>query len=110
MKKVSKHKIGVLGLWVSSVGALISSAAVIEDPNIVTISVTSGIGYHPVLVSSFGLKIGLLMVILGFVFQIYEKSMKDGEEWETSTVIFTYTFVTFLIYFLFLFVSKLLFI
>lgn len=106
---MDKNKIGIWGLVINSLGVLISAVSFREDPNVYTPSLRSGIQYHPALVSSIGFKLGLFLIILGFVFQIYGKVMKEGEKEPTPTMILTYSFVAFIVYVLINFFSAFLF-
>ena len=95
---MDKNKLGLFGLWLNIGGALMSAVSIKEYQGAYTKSLVSGIQYHYALISSIGVKIGLFLIILGFVFQIYEKRMKEGEKELLSTTIISFSFVTFIIY------------
>ena len=105
---MTKKQIGTLGLVINSIGVLVSAVSIRESDGY-TESLRSGIQYHLASISSIGLKLGLFLIILGFVFQIYERGIKDGAKELTSTAVITYSFVTLLIYLLINFIAVFLF-
>ena len=82
-----KEKVGIIGLLISSFGALVSALSFAENSGGYVKSSFSGIQYHIAIVSSYGFKIGLFLMILGFLFQILEKVYKENLEISSSTLI-----------------------
>lgn len=105
---MNRKQIGTWGLVINSLGVLISAVSIRESDGY-TESLRSGVHYHLASISLIGLKLGLFLIILGFVFQIYERGMKDGKKESTPTMIITYSFVTFIIYLLINFIALFLF-
>lgn len=66
--------IGFLGLITNSIGALLLSVSVIGAPGFTT-GHTGGSAYKIAIVNDWGTDVGLKLIILGFIFQIFEKSL-----------------------------------
>ena len=67
--------ISILGLVINSIGALISVLSLTTSDGNVTSQ--SGIEYHIAVISDIGFRVGLYLLILGFLFQILEKLSKE---------------------------------
>jgi hypothetical protein len=76
---MSKDRIGITGLALSALGALISSVSLVQYQGSFVTSLQSGIQYHPAFISSVGFNIGLFLLILGFVLQIRERTMQKTD-------------------------------
>lgn len=64
--------IGILGLFINSFGAIISTLSLTASDGRVSGSII-GFEYHIAVISDYGFKTGLYLLILGFLFQILEK-------------------------------------
>lgn len=77
MIKFSSKELGKLGVIVSAVGTLISALSFAESHGNETGQLT-GMKYSIPLVNDYGFKIGLTIVISGFILQYWEKTKENG--------------------------------
>ena len=75
---MEKRVVGILGLMISSVGALFSAISITEYAG-TSISTSSGMQDHPAFISHYGFLLGLYLMILGFSFQILEKIHAEND-------------------------------
>lgn len=99
--------IGILGLAFCSLGAVLSAISFTAGDGRVT-SEFSGFDYHIPLMSDYGFKIGLFLLILGFLFQIVEK-INEPEKFVPSNRIITIVLISIIFLILTLNFSKFLF-
>ncbi len=94
---MKKRTVGVLGLIISSIGALFSAVSITEYSGSYIRSVSSGIQYHPAFISHYGFMLGLYLMTLGFSFQILEKMHPENETvaWQDINITFLTTALVF---------------
>lgn len=98
-KGVSSKIIGIFGLILSSLGAVISVLSFIAGDGRQTSSI-SGIDYHIALISDTGFKAGFFLLILGFVMQITEKAQAEVRKNISIVFVMTICLLSILVYFL----------
>lgn len=98
--KNSSNKICIWGLSISFIGAIITAVSFAPGDGRQTSRIL-GIDYHLAIMNDYSFKIGLYLLILGFSFQVFGKS-----SFKKISIIIIFSFV---LYWLFIYLSKFLF-